>query len=121
MHAAGVPLAVGSDAGSCFNPVGMPLLEMNRWRMADLSPMDILTAATSGSARLLNLQDALGRVAVGYRADLLVVAGRPDERLADLERVQTVIIDGVLQAKEAPGFWSKASLGLRLGWSLLTD
>jgi imidazolonepropionase-like amidohydrolase len=43
--------------------------------------MQIITAATSGGAQTLERSDELGRIAPGYTADILVVAGDP---LADI-------------------------------------
>jgi imidazolonepropionase-like amidohydrolase len=43
-----------------------------------LSPIEAITAATSVNARLLGLEDEIGRLAVGHRADVLVVAGTVD-------------------------------------------
>lgn len=115
---AGVPIAFGSDAPICFNLAGRPALELSAWvREAGLTPVEALRAATVGSATLLNLHDALGRVQVGYRADLLLVEGEPDRSLEDLRAVKAVLIDGVPQRLEPAGLGERVSLGLSLVWS----
>jgi imidazolonepropionase-like amidohydrolase len=43
-----------------------------------LSPLEAIAAATSVSARLLGLEDEIGRITVGHRADVLVVDGGVD-------------------------------------------
>jgi imidazolonepropionase-like amidohydrolase len=84
-----------------------------------LSPLEVLAIATQGGARVLNLQDAVGRVQVGYRADLIAIDGRPDERLADVTRVELVLIDGVVQRLDTPGFGEELELLWRLMWAAL--
>ncbi len=102
---AGVPLAFGSDGGNCMNPLGSVRPELSRMVEAGLSRAAALQAATSGSASLLGLGDALGQLKVGYRADIIGVSGRPEEDLGALDKVRLVIVDGVVQNPEAPG-WS---------------
>jgi imidazolonepropionase-like amidohydrolase len=121
LHALGVPLALGTDAGFCFGFVGEPGHELRRLEMAGLPRPKIVEAATSGSARLIGLGDAIGRVAVGYRADLIGVDGDPYEDLAALEKVRTVIIDGVEQHVEEPDWSDTLGLGLRLLWSKIVN
>jgi imidazolonepropionase-like amidohydrolase len=74
---AGVTLAMGFDS----YPLGENALELVRMINGGLTPMEAITAATSGSAAALGLTD-IGRVAEGAAADLLVVDGDP---LADPE------------------------------------
>lgn len=76
---AGVPVAMGTDAGTPFNyhaDVGQELSYMVDHGM---TPADALAAATVDAADLLGLTDH-GRVERGYRADLVVL---DDDPLAD--------------------------------------
>ena len=68
---------------------------------------------------MLNLHDALGRVKEGYRADLVLIAGKPDEQLVDLRAVQSVVIDGVVQEVEPPGLGDQITLGIAMAWAWL--
>ncbi len=93
LHAAGVPIAVGADAGvggvyhgSSAVRETMLLTELG------LSPAEALAAATGVSARVLWSPD--GRIAVGRRADLILVDGRPDVSIADLSNVSRVFVGG---------------------------
>ena len=78
-----VRLLIGTDA------MGFPLVvpgtslhrEMELLRGAGLSPYRILRAATTEPASFLGVDDEVGTVEIGKRADLLLVAGNP---LADL-------------------------------------
>ncbi|HYH46629.1 MAG TPA: amidohydrolase family protein [Thermoanaerobaculia bacterium] len=56
----------------------------------------MLLAATRHGAESAGRGGDLGRIAPGYRADLLVVNGDPLADLAALQRVRIVVLDGVL-------------------------
>ena len=73
---AGVPIAMGTDAGTPFNYHEDIPEELELMVEYGLSPTDALEAATVNAAELLGL-DAVGRLAEGYRADLLVLESNP--------------------------------------------
>lgn len=56
----------------------------------------VLQIATIDAARFMKDDREYGSVAVGKVADLIVVDGKPAERLADLAKVETVIRGGRL-------------------------
>jgi len=62
--------------------------------LAQITPVDVLRMATSGSAAILGLKDR-GIIAPGKRADLLVVEGDPAADLTALSRVPAVFKAGV--------------------------
>jgi hypothetical protein len=84
LHEAGVPLVLGSDSGNwpiiphMFHGPSSQL-ELALLRRAGLSPLEVITAATHTPARMLGLEDEIGLVEAGMRADLLVVPGNPLE------------------------------------------
>ena len=57
--------------------------------------------ATTNAADLLGWQDRVGRVAPGFYADLIAVAGDPLTDVSELERVRWVMKGGVVY-KNAP-------------------
>ncbi|WP_285489849.1 metal-dependent hydrolase family protein [Amycolatopsis taiwanensis] len=71
--AAGVRIAMGTDSG--VGPHGTNLEELPLMAACGMSPAEVLVATTSSAATLLGYGDELGRIAPGYRADLVVVAG----------------------------------------------
>jgi imidazolonepropionase-like amidohydrolase len=90
---AGVELAMGADAG----PHGENARELVLMVEAGMSASDGIVAATSTAARACGLQDEIGTVEVGKRADLLVVDGDPlaDVKIvADRSRIWLVLKDG---------------------------
>ena len=54
-------------------------LAVNRCR---LTPSEAITAATWNAACVLGLQDTVGSIAVGHRADLVVLDARDERELA---------------------------------------
>lgn len=69
------------------------------WMLAQggLTAHEALRAATWMGARAICLEHELGAVRPGYLADLIVVAGDPLSNVRDSERVQWVMVDGVLR------------------------
>jgi hypothetical protein len=62
---------------------------------AGFSPLEALHIATENGAKFLGEADRIGTVAVGKRADLVVVRGDPAKTIADIEKVEIVFKDGV--------------------------
>lgn len=92
----GVPMAVGSDAGSTLHFQSNAIWwEMEAWRAAGVRHRDILIAATEGGARVLQWQD-VGRLRPGARADFVLYRGNVLEGAFDVDRVIAVAKGGVL-------------------------
>ena len=100
-YEAGVPIAMGSDAGTPLNFHGENGLEIYWMEQAGLSAMDAIVAATRNAARALGWDTWLGTLEVGKVADLIVVDADPlqDLRvLADKSHLQFVMKDGQVVA-----------------------
>ena len=113
--------ACGVDAltHDSLDPIGHtpPLEELKRLHETGLTPLEALTLATQENARILSLQDAVGQVRTGYRADIVGVFGRPDADLDNLTQVELVIVDGVVQRLDAPSLGEELELLWRLAWA----
>ncbi|MES2901497.1 MAG: CIA30 family protein [Pseudomonadota bacterium] len=95
LHKAGVPLLAGTDAGNAGTQHGISLHhEMASLVRAGLSPLQALAAATAAPARAFQL-GRRGRIAAGYKADLLLVAGDPAADIANTRNIVMVWKDGV--------------------------
>jgi imidazolonepropionase-like amidohydrolase len=79
LHRAGARIVLGTDAGVL--PHGKNAAELVALTRAGLSPIAALRAATLAPADLLGTSD-LGEIAIGARADLLVVGGDPIQDVA---------------------------------------
>jgi imidazolonepropionase-like amidohydrolase len=97
LHAAGVAIFAGSDTQSGVFPGPGLHRELAKLARAGLTPIEVIRAATIGPARFLADRDEpdWGNVAVGQRADLLLVEGDPTRDVAALSAIRAVLLDGV--------------------------
>lgn len=93
---AGVRIAAGTDAGTGYNPHGGLPEQVTLLRHHGMTPEQALTAATWNSANAIGLAETHGKIAVGRRADLLVVDGDPFDDLGALRNVRAVYLGGRL-------------------------
>jgi imidazolonepropionase-like amidohydrolase len=73
----GVRVAAGSDAGTSYNNHGENPEELALMAEYGMGEGEILDAATSNAAELLDMEDEIGYVREGYAADLLVLSENP--------------------------------------------
>jgi imidazolonepropionase len=104
LREAGVPLAVATDCNPGTSPLSSLLLAMNMactlWR---LTPREALLGATVNAARALGLQDQIGTLEVGKRADFaLWDIARPAELAYAIgfNPCQAVVNGGVMRARD---------------------
>lgn len=95
MYEAGAPMVAGTDAG--LGPIKPP--DVLRWGVTQLTqvgmtPAEALRASTSRAAAVCGLGDRKGRLAPGYDADILAVAGNPLEDPAALHQIRAVYVRG---------------------------
>jgi imidazolonepropionase-like amidohydrolase len=103
-YQAGVPIAMGSDAGTPLNFHGENGLEVYWMQQAGMKPMDALVAATLGAAKALGWDDRVGTVEEDKCADLLICDENPLDdlkRLADKKNLRAVFLGGKLAARQA--------------------
>ena len=97
LHDAGVKIMVGTDWSWNLHFViaGFSVHEELRHLVdAGLTPYQALRAATVNPAELLRASDEIGTVAVGKRADLVLVTGNPLEDVANASRRIGVMVRG---------------------------
>lgn len=95
LHEAGVRIGAGTDTGVDGILPGVGLLrELWLYAQNGLTPAQAIEAATAGNARIMGKSRTQGRIARGYRADLVLVGGEPDKRIADLYDVRRVFVGG---------------------------
>lgn len=94
MVKAGVPVLAGTDAGNPGTQYGISMhRELAALVEAGLTPAQALAAATSAPAKAFKL-DQRGRIAKGYKADLLLVEGNPTSDIKATRRIVEVWKDG---------------------------
>ncbi len=73
-------IGAGEDAGFIYQMYGFGLIrELELHQEAGFHPLKVLQHATGNNAKILGQEDKLGRVRVGFAADLIVVNGNPLE------------------------------------------
>jgi imidazolonepropionase-like amidohydrolase len=98
--AKGVKVVAGTDAGGHGHPSNAG--ELRCLVEAGLTPMQAIQAATGWAAECLGLEQELGTLEKGKRADLVVVDGDPlaDVKiLQDPQRIKLVIKDGRVEVR----------------------
>ena len=89
---AGVKVAMGTDCPVA--PHGTNLRELELMAANGCTPEQALVAGTSSAAELMGLQDELGTLEPGKRADVVIVGGDPFDFATLKDRVEQVWKDG---------------------------
>jgi imidazolonepropionase-like amidohydrolase len=98
---AGIPVAMGTDAGNPLTLHGPSVYaEMEAMQAAGMTPMEVLVASTRGGAAALGREADLGTVTKGKIADLIVVDADPSADARNLRRLRYVVRGGVVRAPE---------------------
>ncbi|HEV7826791.1 MAG TPA: amidohydrolase family protein [Mycobacteriales bacterium] len=77
LHRAGVPLVYGTDLGNAGTRTGVDPRELDRLADTGLGRLGALRAATEVAARACGIRGPTGRIAVGERAALVLLAADP--------------------------------------------
>ena len=93
-HAAGAPIAFGTDA--CIYPHGDNALQFAIMVQRGMTPMEAIKSATSVAARYMGWADRVGSITPGRYGDLIAVKGNPLEDISTLGRVAVVIKGGTV-------------------------
>ena len=95
LHDADVGLLVGTDAGVQYVYLGFSIHEeLANFVDAGLTPYETLRAATVNAADALGESEVAGTVAVGKRADLLLLDSNPFANIANVNRRVGVMAAG---------------------------
>lgn len=97
LHRAGVPIMAGTDSPMPGVYPGFALQEeLQRLVASGFTPMQALRAATLEPARFLHIDDVSGSVAVGKRADLVLLDADPSRDVRHTQRIRAVVLAGRL-------------------------
>lgn len=91
----GVQLLIGTDAGipTMFHN-DATWREMDLWVRWGMDPMQVIQAATLWPSRFMGVENDVGTLAVGRRADIIAVRGDPLSQMSVLRNVELVLKDG---------------------------
>ncbi|MCP5052383.1 MAG: amidohydrolase family protein [bacterium] len=71
-------VGVGEDAGFIYMMYGFSLLrELELHQEAGFHPIDVIQQATGNNARIMGLENKLGRIKTGYLADMILMDENP--------------------------------------------
>ncbi|HEX9632327.1 MAG TPA: amidohydrolase family protein [Gemmatimonadales bacterium] len=100
VHAAGIPVVMGTDAGNPLTLHGASVfMELEAMEAAGLSPMEVLVAATRRGAAAMGL-DSVGTVTAGAVADLVVLDADPLTGVRNVRRIALVVRRGEIYTRE---------------------
>jgi 5-methylthioadenosine/S-adenosylhomocysteine deaminase len=107
MRAKGISVSLGADGAACNNHLDMfeemrlaAVLQSVRHAPGALTARDVVTMATREGARALGLQDEIGSIEPGKRADLILIDAEGHEPYSTIvyasrgANVRTTIVDG---------------------------
>jgi len=121
LHESGVPLLVGSDSGVLLSPHGLATHnEMRLLEESGISTFDILAAATLNPAKALNLENQIGKISKGYKADFIYSSTNPVHDLSVLTEPEAVIKMGHWYSKETLRAMREEAIGSRGFWEEFT-
>ena len=92
---AGIPIAMGTDTGPMGRFQGyFELMELELMVKAGLTPRQVLTAATLGAARCMQIERDLGTLERGKWGDFVVLDADPLADISNVRRIHSVWIAG---------------------------
>ena len=91
-------IGMGGDIG--VFPHGENALEMELMVEYGMQPLQVLRAATSVNAKAFHLENQVGSLKEGLKADVLIVQGDPTKDISDVRKVKFVMKDGVIYRSE---------------------
>ena len=95
--------------------------EMQIFAEAGFTPMQIIQSATKWAAEMINKQDQVGTIGVGKFADVLIVNADPLQSVNNLEKVDTVVLDGKVVDRTFHSWYSTPFLSIANGGSPTVD
>ncbi len=94
-------IGAGDDAGFIYQMYGFGLIrELELHQEAGFNTIKVIQHATGNNATILGRESDLGRVKVGYLADLIVVDGNP---LEDLKVLYPTGVDHIVNGRQVHG------------------
>ena len=93
LHKAGVPIVAGTDVGVPGHTLHR---ELELYVKAGMTPLEAIQAATIVPARVMKLDNEVGSIEVGKRADLIVLDANPLDNISNTRKLRFVVTQGRL-------------------------
>ena len=95
LYEGGARILLGTDSPQIFSVPGFAMhREMGLWVDLGMTPYQVLESGTRRAAEYFDLADEFGSVAVGHRADLLLLTENPMEDIANVSKRAGVMVNG---------------------------
>ena len=95
MHERGVPIAAGTDTPIGLSVPGYSLhSELELLEKAGLSAMEVLQAATLRPAEYFSLEQQMGSIEPGKKADMVLLSADPLESISNTKAITVVVSKG---------------------------
>ena len=95
LHDGGAPILLGTDSPQIFSVPGFAMHhEMALWVEIGMTPYQVLETGTRRVAEYFDATDDFGSVAVGHRADLLLLTANPIEDIGNVASRAGVMVNG---------------------------
>src|ERR1700730_3598884 len=101
MHRAGIPIVAGTDQVVPGHSVHR---ELELYVKAGFTPMEAIQAATLVPARVMKIDNEVGTIEKGKRADLIIVDANPLDNISNIRTVKIVISGG--RAYDCAALWT---------------
>lgn len=93
LHRAGVPVVAGTDVGVPGHTLHR---ELELYVKAGFTPLEAIQAATITPARVMKLENEVGTIEPGKRADLIILDANPLDDIRNIRQVRFVMTQGRL-------------------------
>jgi imidazolonepropionase-like amidohydrolase len=101
MKAAGIPIAMGTDAGNPGTAHGPSVYrEMEAMQHAGMTAAEVLASSTIVAARAAGIDRDAGSLVPGKRADVVILEADPLADIANVKRVTHVMRNGAMYGKK---------------------
>lgn len=100
-HDKGIPIGAGTDAPLGLSVPGYSLhSELEMLVRAGLSPLEAIQSATVRPAEFFSLQEGMGTIDVGKKADMVLLDANPLEDISNTKKISAVITKGKLLTRD---------------------
>jgi imidazolonepropionase-like amidohydrolase len=93
LHREGIPIVAGTDVSV---PAHSLHRELELYVKAGLTPLEAIQAATLTPARVMKLENEVGTIAAGKRADIIILDANPLDNISNIRKVRFVVTQGRL-------------------------
>ena len=93
LQRAGIPIVAGTDVGVPGHTLHR---ELELYVNGGMTPLEAIQAATITPARVMKLDNEVGTIEVGRRADLVVMDANPLDNISNIRKVRLVMTQGRL-------------------------